>query len=321
MLLVAGFTLWGSLALWFHFPGPEPVRFVATGGFALFGAATLFAQFRAGRIKMLTGYSAVLIAVLIWWQSITPPLDGDWAPDDAVQVTGTINGDMLTLDGLRNFDWQTENEFTSNWETRSYDLSKLQSADLFMSHWDGPAIAHMIVSFGFEGGEYLAWSAEVRHTKGSEYSPLKDAFKAHTLILIAGDERDLIGLRTNVRGEDVQLYRINASPENARALLVDYVETSNALAEKPLWYHSLTTNCTTVVISMIRQLFDTVPMDWRILVNGYLPEYAYELGVLDTRLSFQELQDRAHISDRARAAGITKDYSQTIRQSVPNPLN
>ncbi|MCL6284446.1 DUF4105 domain-containing protein [Ruegeria sp. 2012CJ41-6] len=320
MIGVALFTLWGSLALWFHLPGPEVARGIFAGLFTLLGCATLIAQFWPGLVKMLAGFVAALIAVAIWWQTITPPLQGDWAADDAIQVTGTIEGDRLTLDGVRNFNWQSEDRFTPNWETRSYDLSKLQSADLFMSYWSGPAIAHMIVSFGFEDGTYLAWSAEVRHFKGSAFSPLKDAFKTHTLILLAGDERDLVGLRTNIRGEDVQLYRLNASPETARALLVDYVETSNALATDPKWYNSLTTNCTTVVMSMIRQLFDTVPMDWRIFVNGYLPEYAYDLGVLDTRLSFDQLQARAHITDVAHEAGLTPDYSTDIRKAVPDPL-
>ncbi|WP_372570998.1 Lnb N-terminal periplasmic domain-containing protein [Ruegeria jejuensis] len=320
MIGVALFTLWGSLALWFHVPGPEMVRGIVAGAFALLGLATLIAQIWPGRLKMLAGFAAALIAVSLWWQSINPPLTRDWAPDDAVQVTGTIEGDRLTLDGVRNFDWRTEEDFTPNWERRSYDLSKLQSADLVMSHWDGPSIAHMIVSFGFEGDEYLAWSAEVRHIKGSEYSPLRDAFKNHTLVLLAGDERDLIGLRTNIRGEDVQLYRINAAPANARALLVDYVEHANALATDPKWYNSLTTNCTTVVMSMIRQLFDAVPMDWRILVNGYMPEYAYDLGALDTRLSFDQLQDRAHVTDVARDAGLTPTYSTDIRKHVPDPL-
>lgn len=321
MLVVAAFTLWGALALWFRLPAPELVRLAAAGLFGLVGVLTILAQFWQGRVKLLAVFVLALLSLVVWWQSITPPLDRDWAPDDAVQVTGTIDGDTLTLDGVRNFTWRSEEDFTENWETRSYDLSKLRSTDMFMSYWEGPEIAHMMVSFGFEDGEYLAWSAEVRHIKGSFFSPLKDTFKTHTLILIAGDERDLIGLRTNTRGEDVQLYRINAPTGDARELLVDYVELANELAVKPRWYNTFTTNCTTVVMSMIRKLFKQVPRDWRVFVNGHMPEYAYDLGLLDSSYSFNQLQDLSHITNVARDAGLTPSYSADIRKNVPNPAN
>ena len=52
---------------------------------------------------------------------------------------------------------------------------------MFLSDWAGPEMAHVILSFGFEDGEYLAWSIEVRRSKGGAFSPVADLFKSHPL--------------------------------------------------------------------------------------------------------------------------------------------
>jgi hypothetical protein len=46
---------------------------------------------------------------------------------------------------------------------------------------------------------------------------------------VVADERDLVGLRTNYRGETVYLYRIRIPLSEARALLVDYLNEVNQL--------------------------------------------------------------------------------------------
>lgn len=61
----------------------------------------------------------------------------------------TVNGDIVTIHNVRNFDYRTETDFDARWENRTYDLSKLDSADIIAVHWAGKAIAHVMVSFGF----------------------------------------------------------------------------------------------------------------------------------------------------------------------------
>jgi hypothetical protein len=215
--------------------------------------------------------------------------------------------------------WKDATEATERWETRSYDVSKLQTADLFMSYWAGPQMAHVIMSFGFEGDQYLAWSIEVRRREGGEFSPLADLFKSNPLVIIAADERDVVGVRSNVRGEDVQIYRLRARPDTARTLLLEYVRDANALSTKPQFYNSIMTNCTTTIVKMMRAVGDKLPLDWRLIVNGYLPDYAYDHGALDTRVSLAELRSLAKIDSRAHAAGLTADFSRLIRMGVPSP--
>jgi hypothetical protein len=177
----------------------------------------------------------------------------------------------------------------------------------------------MIFSFGFADGRYLAWSVEVRRRKGGEFSPIADLFKSNPLVMVASEERDVIGVRSNVRGENVQLFRLNTSPEITRDILLAYVAQSNDLARTPRFYHSLMTNCTTSIFALIKSLGISIPLDWRLVVNGYLPDYAYEIGVLDRRRPLSQIRDLAQISAHAKMAS-PDEFSSAIRIGVPNPM-
>lgn len=260
-LATALLTAWAGLAIWYRLPSTALVRAASSGLFILFGLCVIVALFSRFRTGSFILFVAAFAAILVWWSTIRPLDHADWAPDVGRQVTGTLGGNLLTLKDVRDFDWRSDTDFTERWTTRTYDLSTLQSVDFFMSYWSGPAIAHVIVSFGFSGGDYLAWSIEVRRRNGGAFSPLADLFKSNPLVIIAADERDVVGVRSNVRGEDVQIYRLNVSPDAARALLMEYVSDANALSRTPQFYNSLTTNCTTTIVKMMRAVGAVVPLD------------------------------------------------------------
>jgi hypothetical protein len=319
LLVIIPVSAWASLALWYRLPAPEIARAGAAGLFAVGALTSLAAMIFRRAFKPLLALGIAFAAVLLWWSTILPARDGDWAPDVARQTTGAIDGDRLTLTDVRDFEWRGESDFTQNWAPHRYDLSGLRTLDLFLSYWAGPQMAHFILSFGFEGGEQLAWSVEVRRAKGGVYSPIGDLFKSNPLVILATDERDVVRVRTNVRGEDVRLYRLNTPPDAARALLRQYVEEANALADKPEFYNSITTNCTTAVAKMIRAAGGTLPFDWRLLLNGYLPGFLYDRRIVDARIPLSELMARASIGVSARAAGDSPDFSRLIRIGVPAP--
>ncbi len=319
ILIVALVGLWSAMALWFRLPAPDAVRTVAAGVAAIAAVYTMIALFTRFRWRALGGFALAFACVLVWWSTITPPADGDWAPDVARQTTGVVNGDILTLSDLRDFDWRADDDFTERWEQHSYDLSKLKSLDLILAYWAGPQMAHLIMSFGFEDGQALAWSIEVRREKTGNFSPVADAFRSHTLVYLATTERDSVRLRANVRNEDVRLYRLRASPAAIRTLLLGYVDEANQLKRQPAWYNSITTNCTTAVAAMIRSLGGALPFDWRLIVNGYLPGYLYDRGAVATDIPLAELMQRARITERPRAADQSPDFSRLIRVGVPAP--
>jgi hypothetical protein len=319
LLVVFPLGLWSAGARWFRAPAPDWDRALLALAFVALTFATIYGLFGARPLRTLAFFAGPLAAVLIWWSTIEPPADRDWAPDVARQLTGAVNGDILTLTDQRAFDWRGADDFTEKRVTQSYDLSKLRHLDVFLAYWAGPEMTHPILSFEFDDGRHLAWSIEVRSKRGGEFSPIANLFKADPLVFLASDERDIVRLRSNIRKEDVQLYRLNTPPEVARMLLLQYVEESNELAVTPRFFNSLTTNCTTSVFKLIRAAGGKMPFDWRLIVNGYLPSFFYDRGVVDTRIPLDELIARARISARAREADGSPEFSKLIRVGVPTP--
>src|SRR3984885_10557030 len=317
--VIAPLSAWSALALWFRLPGPEGLRAAAAIVFAILGLATIGALFFRRGLIALAVFAIAFGGLLAWWSTIKPPLDGDWAPDVARQTTGSIEGDILALSDVRDFDWRSDTDFPEKGSKRSYDLSKLKTLDLFLAYWAGPEMAHVIMSFGFEDGNHIAWSVEVRRERTGVFSPIADAFKNHTLVYLATTERDSVRLRTNVRGEDVRLYRLNTPPDQARALLGEYVVESTELAERPKWYNSITANCATVVFKLVRAAGSRLPFDWRLVVNGFLPGYLYDHRAVVTTMPLSELMERARISPQAKAADRSPNFSRLIRVGVPSP--
>ena len=190
------------------------------------------------------------------------------------------------MHNVRNADYRTETDYTLRLEERDFDLSKLRSLDLFLVYWGSPWIAHTIMSWGFDDGRYLAISIETRKTKGQSYSAVRGFFRQYELIYVVADERDVIRLRTNYRGEDVYLYRMDVSPANAQRLLLSYFRAINRLRFQPEWYNALTENCTTAIRRIAGPYQERSWWSWKLFLNGHLDELAYDIGAIDRSLPF-----------------------------------
>ncbi|WP_106478889.1 Lnb N-terminal periplasmic domain-containing protein [Phytohalomonas tamaricis] len=326
-LIVLLIALWGALALWFQLPTPHGLTVAVIALWTLLASASivllLFSRLRAYRWRTVISFLLAFAALCLWWQTIEPSNERDWAPDVARQLTADIDGDQVTLHNVRNFEWRTPTDFTPHWETRRYDLSELNSTDLIVSYWMGPAIAHTLVSFGFSDGRHLVFSVEIRREQGESFSALGGFFKQFEVSLIAADERDIIRTRSNVRGEEVYLYRVQLPEGAARALFLSYLDEARELHDEPRFYNTLLTNCTTLVFDMVKHIVPGLPLDSRLIMSGYLPEYIYDLGGLDSSRPFEELHSRGHINERAHASDqdghATPEFSTMIRCGVPAP--
>jgi len=324
IVLIGG---WGVLAILFSGPHNETLRNGLAAAFALASLATLIAlALRRWRWRALGSYLAVLVVLGVWWTGIKPSNERDWLADVAELPHATINGDIITVHNIRNFEYHSETDYTPAWYDKRFDLRKLQGVDLVAVYWMGPAIAHIFLSFDFGGGDHLAVSIETRKEKGEGYSTLKGFFRQYELYYVVADERDVIRLRTNYRHdppEDVYVYRLQGDLENGRRLFLEYMNRINALHERPEFYNTLTTNCTTTIWMNTRVNASHLPFDWKILASGYLPEFLYEQGRLDTRgLPFAELQQQVHVNTRAQAADRAADFSTRIREGIaPSPTS
>ena len=265
----------------------------------------------------LAGILGAFVVVLAVWLAIPPSNERDWQPDVATLAFADIQGDRVIVHNVRNVEYRTETDYTVRLEDRTLDLSKLRSLDIFLIYWGSPLIAHTIMSWGFEGDRYLAISIEARKEKGEQYSALRGFFRQFELVFVVADERDVVRLRTNVRGEDVYVYRLDAPPADARALLLRYLEEVNELRKQPQWYNALTDNCTTAIQRLARSGERRSWWSWKLFLNGYLDELAYDIGAIDRSLPFPVLKAKSHVNERARAANDDPRFSVRIREGLP----
>lgn len=310
---------WCSLALWFRCNVGEPEHSVIVAAMSIAALVTVGCLATRRRWLAVTAYAAAFAAVLGWWSTIVPSNDRDWTPDVARSVTATIDGDRLVVNNVRDFTWRSDTDFDQRWEQRTYRLSHLGNVDLILSYWAGEAIAHLIVSFGFDDGNRLDFSIETRKERGEGYSTIAGFFKQYELAIIAADERDVVRVRSNVRGEDVRIYRLRMQSADAQQLIRVYLKEANDLARAPRWYNTLTSNCTTLAFGMVRVIHPGLPLDPRILLSGYLPDYVYDLGALDTSVPFATLRKLARIHDRAMQADADPNFSARVREGIPIP--
>ena len=154
---------------------------------------------------------------------------------------------------------------------------------------------------------------------GEGFSPIASLFKQFELIYVVGDERDVVGVRTNYRKESVYLYHLNTSADNARQLLLIYLARINELADRPEFYHLLSNSCTINIVRYANAAGRTGGFDIRHLLNGLVDGYLYHSGRVNTTLPFDELRRRSLINEAAQAADGAPDFSQRIRASLPMP--
>ncbi|HLS87795.1 MAG TPA: DUF4105 domain-containing protein [Burkholderiales bacterium] len=303
---------WGALAVYFMNEGPLGAALAA--GFLAFGAWALWlTRRRAARVAL----AVALLGVAAWLLTLAPSHEREWRPEVAVMPRAFVDGDRVRITGVRNFDYRSQDDFTVRYQEREVRLSHLVALDFFLSYWRPGPVGHTFLSFVFDDAPPLTISIETRPEVGETFDPLGSLFRKFELIYVVGEERDLVRVRTNYRDEEVYLYRLRTSAENARRLFLVYLERINELADRAEFYHLLSNSCTINIVRYANRLGRTGGFDPRHLLNGWSDRYLYDAGVLDPGLSFDELRARAHINNAAHAAGDGADFSTRIRASAP----
>ncbi|WP_444544287.1 Lnb N-terminal periplasmic domain-containing protein [Paraburkholderia adhaesiva] len=324
-LAASGLTAWGALALGYLLQDHPAWRWAVVPAWTVLGfvAAVQLLRSRSrgtGAVPVVL-YACAVLALLAAWSLQRPSHQRLWADDVARLLRAQVHGNRVELENVRNFDWRSETDYTPRWERRSYDLDRLTGADLILSYWMGPQIAHTLVSFEFDDGQRVVFSLEIRKERHESFSAIGGFFRQFEQVLVAADERDIVRTRSNARGEDVYLYRMQADPSQLRQLFLNYVEAANDIERSPRFYNTLTSNCTTIVFDLARLIAPGLPADYRLLLSGHFAEYVYDQKALTPGYSYQELQQAGHINARAKQADASgQDFSLTIREGVPGAL-
>ena len=249
--------------------------------------------------------------------SLTKPSNHrDWLPYLSTLATAEIDDRDVKIRNIRNCHYLSENDYVLDYYDKTYDLSKLTSVDFVVVPFkEMPSLAHTMLSFGFEERDFVVISVEARLEKGEAYSPFRGAAQQYELMYVIGDERDLIELRTEQRDVDVFVYRAQVRPAQAQAMFVDMLERANKLAKKPEFYDTFTNNCTTNIVDHVNKLSpNLLSYSYQVLLPGHSDRLAYDLGLLDRSVSFDELKRRALVNAKAHAFANRTDFSQQIRR-------
>lgn len=270
--------------------------------------------------KFLTGLIGLfMLGYFAFSLLVQPSLDLDWNLDQQVMPEAIFSpdGSSVTIKNVRNINYRSTTDFDVAYYDATYDLNTLDSVWYMVEPFAGygAGAAHTLVSFGFSDGRYLAVSVEIRKEKGESFSALKGLFRQYELMYVIGDERDLIKLRSNYRKDDVYLYPVVTSPENMLTLFTSMLTRANALATEPEFYNTLTSTCTTNIVSHINEIVPgRVPLSYKVLMPAYSDELAYRIGLFDTSVSLAELRVRYHINERAIKYAGDPLFSQKIRE-------
>jgi hypothetical protein len=250
---------------------------------------------------------------LVWWFCQKPSHDRNWDPSVAVLPRATIQGDVVTIENVRNFEYRSLDDFTPRYETRTVRLSNLRGADMILFNWGSRWMSHPVLVFDFGEDGRICISIEVRYRKDQKFAIVRSLYRQQELIFLVSEERDAILRRTKYgKPQTARLYRMAVSLDTVRVAFLDYIDAINNLHKNPRWYHGVSANCTTTFYRLPNSRWF---LDLRVLVNGRLDRALYNDGRLDSSLPFDELRRLALINDIANAAPEA-DFGEYLRREL-----
>ena len=246
-----------------------------------------------------------------------PSHDRVWEPGHEALPHINVVNDLVTITNYRHFKWTGALEATRDYETKSFPISDITGVSVLISHFsDFEGLAHIFLSFELKNDTPVVVSLETRREVGEEFSPILGIFRQFEIIYVVGDERDLVGVRTDHRDERVYLYPTKATPEQAKALFLRLTEKINLVGAKPQMYNTLLRNCTNEITREVEEMSElNFPLTWKTILPGHFDEILYEMGIIDTTLPFNLIKDK-HLLDNSKVSADNDSYSQDLRQSL-----
>jgi len=230
----------------------------------------------------------------------TPSHDRDWKMEHILLPYAEISDDSVTIYNVRDFEYYGENnEPIPFYYDTTVNLDQVEGVDFIISYFsEYKGIAHTFLSFRIKDTDPIAISIEARREKGEEYSPLKGLLRNFEEMYVIGDERDLIGLRTHIRKEEVYIFPGNATPEKAKELFVSMIEKATYLKENPKFYNTLTSQCTNELARHVEEVSGKdIPFSYKLLLPGYADEFAYDLGFIgNEEITLEQLKAKHQVN-------------------------
>ena len=302
-------------AVYFTFTAGTASAYIFTYGFIILipGIYIVYRKKKYAYWLLLTSCTIFLIIFF----NIPPSNNRHWAPDVALLPSISINNNMVTVKNIRNNKYRSEFEYTPHYYSKTFNVNNIDSLDYILSYWDGNTnIAHSMLSFGFKDDSHLCVSVETRREVNEEQTTLRGFYNQYELIYILADEKDLLGLRTNFRKEEVYVYPLKIKKKIMKNFFLQILGRAEEVEIKPQFYNTIKHNCFTSLFRDIEKVTGRpVIFDYRHILNGRSDELAYERGIFfDKGISFINFKKRHHINQYIKGGNIPDNYSSIIRK-------
>ncbi len=249
-----------------------------------------------------------------------PENERNWVNDNAKLTRAHFDGNVVRLENVRDFTWRSTQDFDERWVEREVRLDQVSKVWLILEYFepDKPQIAHTFLSFEFEDGQRLACSIEVRREQGERFHPLKGLGRSFELMYVWATEADAIGVRARCRTRSIThlLEGRVLREESKPALFESYLKRTNALAEKPEWYNTITNTCTTNLVQHINDIYPgRVPMGLAWLLPGLSPEMMERERLIHIEEDLSTTMERSRIDKRALDWDGECDFGDWVRSA------
>ncbi len=257
------------------------------------------------------------LAIAYIKNSRKPSHDRDWSLDQQILPYAEVEGTSVRVHNVRNFVYASTTSYTPHYYDKTYNLKKVKKVWYIVEPFsDFAGAAHTFLSFEFEDNTFVSISVEIRKEKGESFSAIKGLMNNYELMYVVADERDVIKLRTNYRKDQVYMYPVNTTKEKAGELFLSMINRVNEIHNKPEFYNSISNNCTTNIVHHANLITPgRVPfLSLKILLPANSDKLAYEIGLIDTTLPFEEAREKFHANARAEKFANDPQFSVKIRQ-------
>ena len=260
----------------------------------------------------------MLVFMLGWLATIQASNNRDWLDEISKLPSIHFDNNHVTIDNFRDFTWHGIDSSNLNWESRSYDINKLQYLYLFVVPFhDSKYMAHTMLGFDFQDQGIVMVSVETRKEKGEDYSLVAGALRQLELIYVFGSEQDLLTLRAVHRKANIHLYPVKAEADFIISLFQDLAQSANALHQNPQFYRTLRDNCTTTLVEHIDRHYEQkIGMRMETIFPAKAGELLYEFNRMDTHLSYEQAYEASRIDHLVKQYANEENFSSSLHANA-----
>lgn len=257
---------------------------------------------------------AFFLIIFLWRSALTPSNDKEWQQQLTVMPKVSVDGEVLVVEGVRNYTWKDTKPEKVEWEKRTYRMENLRGLDLILEPFIFSSfMAHTMLSFDFGPDGRLLLSIEARKEEGENYNPILGGLNKYELIYLFIDEKDAFDIRAQ-HGHELYAFPIRGNGLQLRAFLLSLCSSTNNLQDGPRFYHIIRHNCTTAWIQH-SDLISNNPVGLQLesVFNGLIVKLLHRRGLIKTDLPYEEAKEAFRIDQKVLKYDGSGNFSDWVR--------